>query len=98
LRQLKEIAMKNRALIIAITITVLAAVSPVPRANAEPLTILAIIGLATVASISTVDIVASHDEDTRDFRAQHENAAPLSARDVTAGPTPTPDKIEVAAR
>ena len=90
--------MKNRALIIAITITVLAAVSPVPRANAEPLTVLAIIGLATVASISTVDIVASHDEDTRDFRAQHEDAETLSARGVTAGPAPTPDKIEVAAR
>ena len=90
--------MKNRALIIAITITVLAAVSPVPRASAEPLTILAIIGLATVASISTVDIVASHDEDTRDFRAQHEEAATLSARSVTADPTPPADKIEVAAR
>jgi len=90
--------MKNRALIIAITITVLAAVSPVPRANADPLTILAIVGLATVASISTVDIVASHDEDTRDFRAQQEGTETLSTGGVPAAPTPTPDKIEVAAR
>ena len=66
-----ETAMKNRALIITVAITVLAAILPVPRANADPLTVLAILGLATVASISTVDIVASHDEDTRDFRAQH---------------------------
>ena len=93
-----ETAMKNRALIITVAITVLAAVLPVPRANADPLTVLAIIGLATVASISTVDIVASHDEDTRDFRAQHEGTETLSAGDVTADPAPTPDKIEVAAR
>lgn len=90
--------MKNRALIIAVTITVLAAVLPVPRANADPLTVLAILGLATVASISTVDIVVSHDEDTRDFRAQHEGTETLSAGGVPAAPTPTPDKIEVAAR
>ena len=95
-----ETAMKNRALIIAVTITVLAAVLPVPRANADPLTVLAILGLATVASISTVDIVVSHDEDTRDFRAQHQHEDPetLSAVGVTAVPAPTPDKIEVAAR
>jgi hypothetical protein len=93
-----ETAMKNRALIIAVTITVLAAVLPVPRANADPLTVLAILGLATVASISTVDIVVSHDEDTRDFRAQHEDPETLSAGGVTAVPAPTPDKIEVAAR
>jgi|PlaIllAssembly_1097288.scaffolds.fasta_scaffold01613_4 hypothetical protein len=93
-----ETAMKNRALIIAVTITVLAAVLPVPRANADPLTVLAILGLATVASISTVDIVVSHDEDTRDFRAQHGDPETLSAVGVTAVPAPTPDKIEVAAR
>jgi hypothetical protein len=93
-----ENAMKNRALIIATTITVLAAVLPVPRANADPLTVLAILGLATVASISTVDIAVSHDEDTRDFRAQHEGTETLGAGGVTADPTPTPDKMEVAAR
>jgi hypothetical protein len=45
----------------------------VPRANAEPLTIMAIIGVATVLSVSTVDIVATNYEDNRDQRAQHED-------------------------
>ena len=59
--------MKNRILIIALAIAVLAAFSSVPRANAEPLTIMAIVGVATVLSISTVDIVASQYEDNRDL-------------------------------
>jgi hypothetical protein len=90
--------MKKRAWIIALAITVLMAVSPVPRANGDPLTILAILGLATVASISTVDIVASHEEDTRDFRAQHDDAETRSAKVEPADHTTTSDKIEVAAR
>jgi hypothetical protein len=92
--------MKNRALIIAIAITVLAAVSPAPRANADPLTIMAIVGLVTVASISTAGVVAEGGEaDTRDFRAQHEEAETRKAAVEPADEaTAAAARIEVAAR
>ena len=38
--------MKNRAWIVTLVIAVLAALSPAPRADAEPLTIMAIVGVA----------------------------------------------------
>jgi|WetSurMetagenome_2_1015567.scaffolds.fasta_scaffold218355_1 hypothetical protein len=90
--------MKNRTLIIALAITFLAVVSPLPRADGDPLTILAILGLATVASISTVDIVAGNEPDTRDFRAQQNDVETPNAQVEPADSPPPADKIEVAAR
>lgn len=89
--------MKNRVLIIAILIAVLTAFSSVPRAKAEPLTIMAIVGVATVLSLSTVDIVASdHDEDTKDMRAQREDTEKMHANAKTA--EKAPNASDVAAR
>ena len=90
----------KRALIVALALVVLAAVSPAPRADADPLVVMAVFGLVTVASISTVDIIADGGEaDTRDFRAQHEEAEtqkaavePAEEAGAAAG------RIEVAAR
>jgi hypothetical protein len=90
--------MKNRILIIAIAIAVLAVFSSVPRANAEPLTIMAIVGVVTVLSISTVDIVASHYEDNRDQHAQHEDSEKMHAKAETTEQAPSSDKVEIAAR
>jgi hypothetical protein len=90
--------MKNRVLIIALAIAVLAAFSSVPRANAEPLTIMAIVGVAAVLSVSTVDIVASHYEDNRDQRAQHEGTEKMHAKVETTEQAPSSGKIEIAAR
>jgi hypothetical protein len=89
--------MKKRAWIIALSIVVLASFSSVPRANAEPLTIMAIVGVATVLSVSTVDIVANHYEDNRDQRAQQEDAEKAHAKAEKTEPPPSSDKIEVAA-
>jgi predicted RNA-binding protein with PUA-like domain len=89
--------MKNRILIIAILMAVLTAFFSVPRAKAEPLTIMAIVGVATVLSLSTVDIVASdHDEDTKDMRAQREDTEKMHANAKTA--EKAPNASDVAAR
>lgn len=90
--------MKNRILIIALAIAVLSAFSSVPRANAEPLTIMAIVGVATVLSISTVDIVASHYEDNRDQRAQHEDTEKAHTKAEATEQAPSSGKVEIAAR
>ena len=79
--------MKNRILIIALLIVVLAAFSFAPRANAEPLTIMAIVGITAVLSASTVDIVASNHEENRDMRAQQEDIGKLHAKAETTGET-----------
>jgi hypothetical protein len=94
----KEEAMKNRALIIALSIVVLAAFGSVPRINAEPLTIMAIVGVAAVLSVSTVDIVASHYEDNRDQRAQEEDTEKKRAQAETTEQAPSSGRLEVAAR
>lgn len=89
--------MKNRVLIIAILIAALTAFSSVPRAKAEPLTIMAVVGVATVLSLSTVDIVASdHDEDTKDMRAQREDTEIMHANAKMT--EETPNSRDVAAR
>lgn len=92
--------MKNRVLIIAILIAVLTAFFSVPRAKAEPLTIMAVVGVATVLSLSTVDIVASdHDEDTKDMRAQGEDTEKLHANAKTTEEAPNSgNSSDVAAR
>lgn len=90
--------MKNRVWAIVLTIIVLAAFSPVPRAHAEPLTVMAIVGVAAVLSVSTVDIVASRYEDNRDQRAQEEATEKMLARSDAAEPAPGSGRTEVAAR
>jgi len=90
--------MKNRVLIIALAIIVLSAFSSVPRASAEPLTIMAIVGVATVLSVSTVDIVASNYEDNRDQRAQREDTEKTHAKAEATEQAPSSGKVEIAAR
>jgi len=90
--------MKNRAWIIALAIIALSAFSFAPRTNAEPLTIIAIVGVATVLSASTVDIVASHYEDNRDQRAQNEPSEKMHAKAETTGPAAGSREVAAAAR
>jgi Skp family chaperone for outer membrane proteins len=96
-RWFKEEAMKNRVLIIALAIAVLSAFSSVPRANAEPLTIMAIVGVATVLAVSTVDIVANRYDDNKEQRAQHEDTEITHAKAETTEQAPSSGKIEIAA-
>jgi hypothetical protein len=73
--------MQRRMFIIAILILALTATATAPRANAEPLTIMAIIGVVTVAAASSVDMVAHSDEsNNKDMRAQQEDGAQLHAK------------------
>jgi hypothetical protein len=90
--------MKNRVWAIVLTIIVLAAFAPVPRAHAEPLTVIAIVGVAAVLSVSTVDIVANRYEDNRDQRAQEEATEKMLARSDAAKPASGSGRTEVAAR
>ena len=78
--------MKHRVLFIAFMIVALAAFSSVPRANADPLTIMAIIGVVTVLSVSSVDMIAS-SEDTKDQRAQIDETAKMYAKAEASGVT-----------
>jgi hypothetical protein len=71
--------------IIAILTLALTAAATVPRASADPLTIMAVIGLFTVLSTSSVDMIARSDEDNKDMRAQQEEAARLHARAEVSG-------------
>jgi hypothetical protein len=73
--------MKRRVYIIAFVILALTAAVAVPRASAEPLTIMAIAGVVTVLSVSSVDMVARSDDDNqnKDMRAQQEENAPVQA-------------------
>ena len=79
--------MKHRVLFIAFMIVALAAFSSVPRANADPLTIMAIIGVVTVLSVSSVDMIASSHEDTKDQRAQIDETAKMFAKAEASGAT-----------
>lgn len=72
--------MKSRILIIALLIAALAVFSNAPRADAEPLTIMAIVGVASVLAVSSIDIIAGADEDGKDQRAQHEDTEKLLAK------------------
>jgi hypothetical protein len=81
--------MKHRMVFIALIIVALAAYSSVPRANAEPLTILAIVGVVTVLSASSVDMIARSGQDNKDQHAQLDEAdtmhAKADASEVTSG-------------
>jgi hypothetical protein len=90
--------MKHRVLIIAFMIVALAAFSSVPRANAEPLTIMAIIGVVTVLSASSIDMVASHGEDNKDQHAQLDEAAKMHAKAETSGVTSGSEQAVVASK
>ncbi len=88
--------MKHRVLFIAFMIVALAAFSSVPRANAEPLTIMAIVGVVTVLSVSSVDIIASSHEDNKDQRAQLDEAAKMHAKVEASGVTSGSEEAVVA--
>jgi hypothetical protein len=91
--------MKYRVLIIALSIAALVTFSSAPRANADPLTIMAIVGVATVFSLSTVDMVATdHHEDTKDMRAQREGTEKMHANVKTTEEAPNSSDVAVAAR
>jgi hypothetical protein len=75
----EEDTMKSRAYIIAIMVVALTTAMPAPRASADPLTVLAVIGVLTVLSVSSADMIARSDEDTKDMRARQEQAARLHA-------------------
>ena len=72
--------MKLRMLLIAFMIAALAGFSSVPRANAEPLTIIAIVGIVTVLSTSSIDMVARSSEDNKDQHAQQEDTGKMHAK------------------
>ena len=73
--------MQTRVYIAVLLIVALASAAAVPRANAEPLTIMAIAGLVTVLSVSSVDMaVSSDDNSSKDMRAQQEETAQLHAK------------------
>ena len=90
--------MKHRALFIAFMIVALAAFSSVPRANAEPLTIMAVVGVVTVLSASSVDIIASSNEDTKDQRAQLDEADKMHAKAEAPGVTSGSEEAVVASK
>ena len=77
--------MQHRVYIIAFVILALTAAAAVPPANAEPLTIMAIVGVVTVLSVSSIDMVARSDDD-KEMHAQQEEGAQLLAK-AEAGTT-----------
>lgn len=89
--------MKSRVLIVALLIAAVATFSHVPPASAEPLTVIAIVGVAAVLSASTIDIVAGQYEDNRDYRAQHFKDEEMRAQQEATRETPSPARIELAA-
>jgi len=88
--------MKHRVLFIAFMIVALAAFSSVPRANADPLTIMAIIGVVTVLSVSSVDMIASSHEDNKDQHAQFDEAGKMHAMAEASGVTSGSEEAVVA--
>ena len=88
--------MKHRVLFIAFMIVALAAFSSVPRANAEPLTIMAIVGVVTVLSVSSIDLVASSHEDNKDQRAQVDETAKMHAKVEASNVTSVSEEAVVA--
>ena len=64
--------MKNRILILAVLIAVFAAFSITPRAEAEPLTVIAVVGIVTVLTASSIDIITGHSDESKDMRADQD--------------------------
>lgn len=90
--------MKHRVLLIAFMIVALAAFSSVPRANAEPLTIMAVVGVVAVVTASSVDMIASSNEDTKDQRAQLDEADKMHAKAEAPGATSGSEEAVVASK
>jgi hypothetical protein len=88
--------MKHRVLFIAFVIVALAAFYSVPRANAEPLTIMAIVGVVTVLSVSSVDIVAHNSEDSKAQLAQVDETAKMHAKVEASNVTSVSEEAVVA--
>ena len=88
--------MKHRVLFIAFMIVALAAFSSVPRANAEPLTIMAIVGVVTVLSVSSIDIVAHNSEDSKAQLAQVDETAKMHAKVEASNVTSVSEEAVVA--
>ncbi len=90
--------MKNRALIIAVLIAVSTAFSIVPSAKAEPLTIMAIVGLVTVLSVSSIDTIASNHADDRDSRARNDQNENTLAKAEAAADAREDSEVRAAVR
>jgi hypothetical protein len=57
---------------------------------------MAVVGVATVLSLSTVDIVATdHEEDTKDMRAQGEDTQKMHANAKTTEEAPNSSSVAV---
>ena len=72
--------MSRQSAIILIIVFALTAVTTARPAKADPLTIIAIVGVATVLSASSVDVIARSDDDNKDMRAQQAEAPPMLAK------------------
>jgi hypothetical protein len=72
--------MKLRVLLIAFMILALTSFSSVPRAKADPLIIMTIVGIVTVLSTSSIDVVARSNEDNKDQHAQQEDTGKMHAK------------------
>jgi hypothetical protein len=90
--------MKHRALFIAFLIVAFTAFFSVPRANADPLTIMAIVGIVTVLSTSSIDMVARSSEDNKDQHAQKEGTGKIHAKAEKTDDASSLSQVAVATR
>lgn len=72
--------MMRQLAIILILVVAVTAVTTARPVKADPLTLMAIIGVATVLSVGTVDVIARSDDESKDMRAQPAEASPLLAK------------------
>jgi hypothetical protein len=84
--------MKNSTLVTAVLIAFVAAFSHVPNAKADPLTVIAVAGVATIVLATTVDLAIPDEDTQKDMRAKSEDnekkvelRAAGSAADLPAG-------------
>lgn len=76
--------------IILIVVVALTAAATARPAKADPLTIIAIVGVATVLSAGSVDVIARSDEDNKDMRAQQAETSPVLAKAEAFSKPPDP--------
>jgi len=88
--------MKIRYVVIMILVVALTAVSASTPARADPLTIMAVVGVAAVLSASSVDMVARSYDDNRDMRAQPAEPRPLIAKNEAPASAPDSPATTVA--
>lgn len=81
--------MKLRTLIISVIVLCFMFFSAAPRAKADPLTIMAVVGVTTVILAATADETIHDHEDDRDMRAEQksdmENTRETVSTDAPAG-------------